>query len=233
MIAASLDRTMTIGQVKRLVSVLAIAVGSAVLPIGCGSGTKTISESSGTSAPYGSSESTSTGERSETSTASRTNTSTTNTGVSTTTTTATVTRTQGAPAFTQQTSSSAANTAAVEVLKAHGYTPADVSQYRTNQALRVLIGTRTGSADGHGQQAFFFLDGHYLGTDASQPSATVRLVSQSDTEVTLAYALYQPHDALCCPSGGETKVSFQLNNGMLTPLQPIPPASSTTGLSRN
>ena len=34
--------------------------------------------------------------------------------------------------------------------------------------LRVLVATRTGSGDGYGQQAFFFLDGHYLGTDAKE-----------------------------------------------------------------
>jgi hypothetical protein len=50
--------------------------------------------------------------------------------------------------------------------------------------------------------------------------------------VTLAYPLYHAHDPLCCPSGGSASVSFQLNNGKLTPLQSIPPASSATGLSR-
>jgi hypothetical protein len=119
------------------------------------------------------------------------------------------------------------------VLRARGYTPNDVSQYHPTQTLRVLVGTRSGSADAHVQQAFFFLNGRYIGTDTSQPSATIHVVGQSDTEVTLAYALYRPHDALCCPSGGEAKVSFQLDNGMLAPMQAIPPASSATGLSRN
>ena len=117
--------------------------------------------------------------------------------------------------------------AAVPVVRAHGYTPEDTSDYHPNQTLRVLIGTRTGSADGYDQRAFFFLDGHYIGTDASQPSASVRVVSQSDTEVTLAYALYRSHDPLCCPSGGQATVHFQLNDGQLVPLEPIPPASST------
>ena len=73
-----------------------------------------------------------------------------------------------------------------------GYTPNDTSEYHENQTLRVLVGTRTGSSDGYGQQAFFFLDGHYLGTDAKEPSASVKVISQSDTEVTLAYPLYRP-----------------------------------------
>jgi hypothetical protein len=88
------------------------------------------------------------------------------------------------------------------------------------------------SSDGHGQQAFFFVNNGYIGTDAKEPSATVKVVSQSDTEVTLAYPLYRSSDPLCCPGGGQTTVTFQLNNGKLTPLGPIPPASSTTGLSR-
>ena len=97
----------------------------------------------------------------------------------------------------------------------------------------MLVGTRTGSADGYGQQAFFFVDGRYIGTDAKQPSATVNVVCQGDTEVTLAYPLYRKSDALCCPGGGTATCHFQLNNGKLVPLEAIPPASSASGLSRS
>jgi hypothetical protein len=97
----------------------------------------------------------------------------------------------------------------------------------------VLLGTRTGSGDGYGQQAFFFLDGRYLGTDAKEPSATLKVVSQNDTEVAIAYPLYRKSDPLCCPGGGQRIVHFALNNGKLTPLDPIPPASSSSGLARN
>jgi uncharacterized protein YceK len=149
------------------------------------------------------------------------------------------TRTAPEPAFAQHGGTSGGAeasgeeaAAAVAVVKTHGYTPEDVSQYHPDQTLRVLLGTRTGSADGYEQRAFFFLDGRYLGTDSSQPSASIRLVSQSDTEVVLAYALYHPRDPLCCATGGQATVHFQLNNGQLVPLQPIPPASSTSGLSR-
>jgi hypothetical protein len=96
----------------------------------------------------------------------------------------------------------------------------------------VLVGTNAGSGDGYDQRAFFFLDGKYIGTDSSQPSAGIHVVSQSDTEITLAYTLYRPHDSLCCPGGGQARVRFQLNNGKLTPLDPIPPINSTTGTSR-
>ena len=46
----------------------------------------------------------------------------------------------------------------------------------------------TGSTEGNGQQAFFFVDGRYIGTDAKEPSASVNVVSQGETEVALAYA---------------------------------------------
>jgi hypothetical protein len=123
--------------------------------------------------------------------------------------------------------------AAQAVVKAHGYTANDASDYHPNQTLRVLVGTRTGSSDGYTQQAFFFVDGHFIGTDTSEPSATVKVVAQSDTEVTLAYPLYKPGDPLSHPSGGEGTVRFQLNNGRLAALDPIPPATSSTGAGRN
>jgi hypothetical protein len=58
------------------------------------------------------------------------------------------------------------------------------------------------------------------------------VVSQGDTEVTLAYPLYRNGDPLCCPGGGQALVPFQLNNGKLAPLEPIPPSSSGSALSR-
>lgn len=137
-----------------------------------------------------------------------------------------VTRTQSAPAYVHEESSSGALGQAVAVVKAHGYTPSSTSDYHPGQTLRVLVGTRTGSGDGYNQQAFFFLGGRYLGTDTSQPSASVHVVSQGDTEVTLAYNVYRPSDPLCCPGGGEAHVTFQLNNGALTPVQPIPLVSA-------
>jgi len=108
----------------------------------------------------------------------------------------------------------------------------DASEYHSGQTLRVLVGTRTGSGDGYGQQAFFFVDGRYIGTDAKEPSAKLKVVSQSDTEVAVAYPLYRRNDPLCCPSGGQRVVHFVLNNGKLAPLDPIPPANGYANLSR-
>jgi hypothetical protein len=114
----------------------------------------------------------------------------------------------------------------VAVVNAHGYTAGETSTYRPDQTLRVLVGTRTGSSDGYGQQAFFFVNGRYIGTDASEPSASVKVVGQSDTEVTLAYPIYKAGDPASHPSGGEKTVRFQLNNGHLVALNPIPPVAS-------
>ncbi len=139
------------------------------------------------------------------------------------------TRTAPEPAFTEKTDSAEGLAAATALLRAKGFTPANTSVYHPNQALRVLIGTRTGSSDGYGQEAFFFVNGRYIGTDAKEPSATVSVVGQNDTEVTLAYPLYRPGDPLSSPSAGVAKVRFQLNNGQLAPLDPIPPASSAGG----
>jgi hypothetical protein len=122
--------------------------------------------------------------------------------------------------------------AAAAIVRGRGFTPNNTSDYHSNQALRVLVGTRSGSADGYGQQAFFFVNGRYIGTDAKQPSATLKVAGQSDTEVTLSYPLYRKRDPLSSPSGGEARVTFQLNNGKLVALGKIPPAESATGLSR-
>jgi hypothetical protein len=198
---------------------LAAGVSAAALLGACGGSTKTVSVA---------------GAPSETQTSATVTAPTTKSTAKTTTaapagansggTSASTTRTSSAPAFTQQESPGQAASAAAAVVRSHGYTPTDSSQYHASQTLRVLVATRTGSGDGYGQRAFFFVDGRYIGTDTSEPSAKLRVVSQSDTQVTLAYPLYRAGDALCCPSHGQATVSFQLDNGKLAPLQPIPPA---------
>ncbi len=162
---------------------------------------------------------------------------TTSTGAATSTTGTgggAATRTTTAPAFTKEESTSTEGLGAAQaVVKAHGFTAQETSDYHPGQTLHVLVGTRSGSSDGYGQQAFFFVGGHYIGTDASEPSASIKVVGQSDTEVTLAYSLYKPGDPLSHPSGGERTVRFQLNNGHLVALDPIPPANSSTNVARN
>jgi LppP/LprE lipoprotein len=209
---------------KSASSIVIAALLATVTIAGCGSGaTRTVSVSS----PPGA---TRTGpSTSKAGTASHATTASTDTGQSKA---APPARTATSPAFTREPSGGDGVEQAVAVVKAHGYVPGETAQYHPDQTLRVLLATRTGSAVGHPQQAFFFVDDHYIGTDASAPSAGVRLVSQGDTEVALAYRLYRPGDPLCCAHGGEATVRFQLNNGRLVALDPIPPVSSSTAPSR-
>ncbi len=241
-----------IGRAGPLACALALgAMGGALLG-GCGGGTQTVSVSGAPATGAGGAHAAATahnraGSTTTTGAQSTTPAPTTNaagggTGVPTTPAQAgeqatSTTHTAPAPAFVHPGGQSdegatGAAAAAAQVVRAQGYTPQSPSLYHPNQTLRVLIGTRDNSTAGYNQRAFFFLDNRYLGTDSSQPSASVRVVGQSDTEVTLAYALYRPSDHECCPSGGTATVHFQLNNGQLVPLDPIPPASSASGLSR-
>jgi hypothetical protein len=208
---------------------LLLGVSAGALLGACGSGTKTVSVAGTPAVSQTTSTGTPTpGSTSTATTPPRTNTATNGSGSPAPTST----RTAAEPSFTEKEGSSEGLGAATAVVRAKGFTPADTSAYHPNQALRVLIGTRSGSGDGYGQQAFFFVNGRYIGTDSKVPSATVTVVSQSDTEVTLRYPLYRPGDPLSSPSGGSATVRFQLNNGKLAPLEQIPPASSATPTSR-
>jgi hypothetical protein len=207
-----------------------LCAGAIALLAACGSGTKTVTVAN---APTVAQTTVATQPKPAASTTTSTpssSTPTTNTSTSTGTTT---TRAAPEPAFTQNEAKVEGLSAATAVVRERGYTPNSTAEYHAEQALRVLVGTRTGSGDGYGQQAFFFVNGHYLGTDTKEPSATLKVISQSDTEVTLGYPLYRKGDPLSSPSGGETHVTFQLNNGKLTALGKIPPANSNTSLSRN
>ncbi len=212
---------------------LAAGICTGALLGGCGgSGTTTVDQS--TPPPAG---------RPETQAASSTPTTTATSTPSTTPTTPAAstggtgapsgTRTAPEPAFAQQEAAAEGVSSAAALVRSKGYTPDNTSEYHPNQTLRVLIGTQTGSTDGYGQQAFFFVDGRFIGTDTKQPSATVKVLGQGDTAVTLAYPLYRSGDPLGNPSGGQRIVRFELNDGKLTPVGAIPPASSASGLSRN
>jgi LppP/LprE lipoprotein len=206
---------------------LGLCVCAAALLTACGSGTKTVTKAS--EPPL--TQSTATQTQSSKTQKTGTQTTPTQTTSTSTSTRSTTTRAAPEPAFTQNESKAEGLSAASAAVRARGFTPNDASDYHSDQALRVLVGTRTGSGDGYGQQAFFFVNGRYIGTDTKDTSATVKVISQSDTEVTLGYPLYRSNDPLSSPSGGEAHVTFQLNNGKLTPLGKIPPSSSS-GLSR-
>jgi hypothetical protein len=122
---------------------------------------------------------------------------------------------------------------AIQVVAGRGYTavPTDESDF-ARYSLRVLLGVGTGSANGHNQHAFFFLGDAYLGTDTLAPSAGINLIAHDEQTVTVRYALYQPKDPLCCPSGGSAIVRFSLSGGQLVPLDPIPTDDVNAPLSR-
>ncbi len=213
---------------RKLALVMALSIGSALLLAACGGSTKTVTVSSAPLTP----QTTSTTQPSTATTSTQT-TQTQKTQSTPSSTGTSTTRSAPEPKFTEGEKTAESATGAAAILRTHGYTPNDASEYHSDQALGVMVGTRTGSADGYAQQAFFFVNGKYLGTDTKEPSASVKVVSQGDTEVTLRYALYRPNDPLVNPGGGEARVTFQLNNGKLVALQKIPPAHSSTGVSRN
>jgi hypothetical protein len=204
-----------------------IALLAAALLAGCGSQTKTVTAASVPAPASSSSSSTA---------APTTGPSTGSTATGTTATSGTpTTRSAPEPSFTEAEGEAKSGSleAAVAAVRAHGYTPTSTAEYHPEQTLRVLVGTRSGSSDGYGQQAFFFLGGKYLGTDTKEPSATLKVVSQGDTEVAISYPLYRKGDPLCCPGAGSRVVHFVLNDGKLSALDPIPPASASSGPSRN
>jgi hypothetical protein len=132
--------------------------------------------------------------------------------------------TQTTATATAPTAPADARSGAIAKVRALGYVPDDPPQWNETQTLRVLVATRKGSGDGYAKRAFFFVGRRYIGTDTSQDSAGIRVDGQSDTTITLAYALYGPNDALCCP-GGKAAVRYHWNGSKLVPLDPIPPAS--------
>lgn len=207
-----------------LATLLACALG--LLAAGCGSGAKALSATGDHS----------TGATSSSSTAASTRTSSSQSSgasvaVVTKTVTATSTRTSGAPAFTQPESQDRALASAVATVESQGYTPNDTAEYQPQHTLRVLTATKAGAGGSYQQRAFFFVDGRYIGTDSSQPSGSVKVTSQSETSVTLTYGLYSSGESPCCP-GSQASVRFELDNGRLQALDPIPPAHSSSGLSR-
>lgn len=207
------------------------ALSIAVLPAlaGCGSSTTTVTAASAPSQPA----STATTPAPTTSAATSPAPPASTTSPAGGTTAPSTIRTEAAPEFTQHETQAEGSAGAQAKVRSLGYTPGNAAEYHPSQTLKVLVGTRSGSGDGYGQLAFFFVGSRYIGTDVKVPSAKIAVVSQSESEVTIAYPLYRHGDPLCCPGAGQAKVTFQLNNGHLQPLSAIPAAHSATGVSRN
>jgi hypothetical protein len=147
----------------------------------------------------------------------------------TTTTTTAPGATGGAAAPSGSGSGGAGGLSGAEaVVTSHGYTVVKPSDYQSGQTLRVLVGTLSGSAHARVERAFFFVGDRYLGTDTSDTSASIGVVSQDDTGVTLKYGIYTRGQPLCCP-GSSANVRYVLDNGNLFPTGQIPPAAARNG----
>jgi hypothetical protein len=105
------------------------------------------------------------------------------------------------------------------VLARHGFAAVSSATYGAADTVHVLIGR----APGGGERAFFFNEGQFIGTDSSQQSARIIVVSHGDSEATLAYDVYAP--GASTPSG-QRRVSFALDMGRLSALGPLPSVSA-------
>ena len=111
---------------------------------------------------------------------------------------------------------------AVDEVRRQGYTVASLGDYKVDHLLRVLIGKPVGTTPA-GMRAFFFVDGAYIGQDATTASGKIRAGRQLEREITIVYRLYEPGDELCCPKGKETRVHYHWHGEALTPRETIPP----------
>jgi hypothetical protein len=111
-------------------------------------------------------------------------------------------------------------------MRTQGFEPVAISTYKPRQSLRVLIGRPKASNGVRGRRAFFFVREQYIGTDSSSPSARLKVASQDNSKITLAYTRFAAGDKPCCPSDGTVNVRFSMGNGRLQPLDPIPPPAA-------
>jgi hypothetical protein len=114
-----------------------------------------------------------------------------------------------------------ARRSAVALLEGQGYEPLALSDYKTGDTLRVLIGRDAANA----QRAFFFAKGEFLGYDSDAASGKLRVARTGERSVTLAYGLYEPDDRRCCPDGGTARVRFRWSAEGLVPQDVLPPAA--------
>jgi hypothetical protein len=129
---------------------------------------------------------------------------------------------QRRPRLTQE--QRAERSRAVGELRKQGYKPVSLGDYKVDHLLRVLIGEPVGGT-APGMRAFFFVDGGYVGLDATSASGKLRAGRQLEREITLVYTLYEDGDRACCPKGGDTRVHFRWTGEALEPREEIPPDS--------
>ncbi|QIS22683.1 LppP/LprE family lipoprotein [Nocardia terpenica] len=74
-----------------------------------------------------------------------------------------------------------------------------------------------------GSHVLFFTDGQYLGTATSKYYSYTDVLGGDRTHVQVRYRWALPQDALCCPSGGPSVVTFTLNGHDVTADGQFPP----------
>jgi hypothetical protein len=105
----------------------------------------------------------------------------------------------------------AAREAAAEVVRSRGFEVVKLRDYDPRRTLRVLLGQEANGM----RRAFFFVDDRYIGNDAAESSAKLKVKRQGRTQVTLTYTLAQ---------GGPVDVRFKWDGARLNPLEALPAA---------
>jgi serine/threonine protein kinase len=114
-----------------------------------------------------------------------------------------------------------------------GYSLVPLASWRGQDELRVLIGQTISTAEGLAERAYFFeYNGNvngFVGLDNTADSASITVVSQTNEEVTLQYALYDVGEST---SIGTQDVRFEWNGKKLVALDSIPPSDPSVNGSR-
>ncbi len=74
-----------------------------------------------------------------------------------------------------------------------------------------------------GYHVLFFTNGTYLGTATSKYYGYTTVLGKTKNTVSVQYRWVKPEDALCCPSGGPTVVTYTLNGTAVTAQGQFPP----------
>lgn len=74
-----------------------------------------------------------------------------------------------------------------------------------------------------GTHVLFFTNGTYLGTATSKPYGYTEVIGKTRNTVSVQYRWPKPEDALCCPQGGPSVVTFTLNGTSIQAQGQFPP----------
>lgn len=114
--------------------------------------------------------------------------------------------------------------AAIRQIERRGYRSEAPDTYSFSAWLRGALGKeRQGSVRGadnrsvYDARGFLFDGDRFRGRDSLTPRAGLRVAWQSDGTLALQSALYQPGDAVCCPSGGHTFGRVRVDDGPAPP----------------